>query len=83
MRIHRTTILARIFDCTPEFFDDRVSMLASLGAMVQEAHKAGLQEPCSLAQCSDLKTLFLADSRQAELKRKPQARPCEVETEAT
>ena len=34
MWIHRT-ILARIFDCTREVFDDRVFTLASLGAMVR------------------------------------------------
>ena len=32
--MHRTAILARVFDCTPEIFDS-VSTLASLGAMVQ------------------------------------------------
>ena len=30
MWIHRTAILARMFDCTPEIFDDSVSTLASL-----------------------------------------------------
>ena len=35
MWIHVTAILARIFDCTPEIFDDSVPTLASLGAMVQ------------------------------------------------
>ena len=35
MWIHRTAILARIFDCTPENFDDSVSTFAFLGAMVQ------------------------------------------------
>ena len=35
MWIHRTAIFARIFDRTPEMFDDSVSMWASLGAMVQ------------------------------------------------
>ena len=35
MWIHRTAILARIFDCTPEIFDESVFTLASLGAMVQ------------------------------------------------
>ena len=35
MWIHRTAMLARIFDRTPESFDGSVSALASLGAMVQ------------------------------------------------
>ena len=35
MWIHRTAILARIIDCTPQNFDDSVSTLTSLGAMVQ------------------------------------------------
>ena len=35
MWIHRTAILARIFDGTPDIFDDSVFALASLGAMVQ------------------------------------------------
>ena len=35
MSVHTTAILARIFDRTPEMFDDSVSTLASLGAMVQ------------------------------------------------
>ena len=35
MWIHRTAILARIFDCTPEIFDESVFMLASVAAMVQ------------------------------------------------
>ena len=35
MAIHKTAILARIFDCTPEIFDDGVSTSASLSAMVQ------------------------------------------------
>ena len=35
MSIHRTTILARISDSTPKIFDDSVSTLASLGAIVQ------------------------------------------------
>ena len=33
--IHRTPILAHIFDCTRRIFDDSVFTLASLGAMVQ------------------------------------------------
>ena len=45
MWVHRTAILARIFDSTPEIFDDRVSTLAFLGAMVQvRLTKAGLRE---------------------------------------
>ena len=35
MWIHRTAILDRMFDCTPEIFDDSVSTLASLGAIFQ------------------------------------------------
>ena len=35
MWIHRTATLARIFDGTPDIFDDSVFALASLGAMVQ------------------------------------------------
>ena len=35
MWIHGTAILARIFDSTPEIFDDSMSTLVSLGAMVQ------------------------------------------------
>ena len=35
MWIHRTANSACIFDCTPEIFDDSVSTLVSLGAMVQ------------------------------------------------
>ena len=35
MWIHRTAILGRIVDCTPEIFHDRAFTLASLGAMVQ------------------------------------------------
>ena len=35
MWIHRTAILARIFDCTPEIFDDSVLTFAPLGALVQ------------------------------------------------
>ena len=31
----RTAILARVFDCSPEIFDDSVSTLASLGAMAR------------------------------------------------
>ena len=44
MWIHKTAILARIFDRTPrEIFDDGVFTLASFGAMVQvKAHKASL-----------------------------------------
>ena len=34
MWIHKTAILARIFDCTPEVFDDRESTLVSFGAIV-------------------------------------------------
>ena len=35
MWIQRAAILSRIFDCTPEIFDDSASTLASLGATVQ------------------------------------------------
>ena len=46
MWIHRTAILARIFDCTPQIFDVSVSTLASLGANygAGKNHKASLRE---------------------------------------
>ena len=59
MWIHRTAILARIFDCTPEIFADSVFTLASLGAKVQvrltkqafENYPAPCVESTSLSCC--------------------------------